>query len=516
MATLSLQHIDKIYPNHVQAVYDFNLEVKDKEFIVFVGPSGCGKSTTLRMIAGFEPISSGRFYIDGVYMNNVEPKDRNIAMVFQNYALYPHMTVYENLKFALELRKLSCPIYQESAEISSLKEQEKPIRKEIKKVVSLFTKNQNSHTLLTQYTELYRRLFAIEDQIQSLYQPVVGIDHDEIKRLKKDIESLAKDIAYAERKMNRHQEEEVQTRGQELIEQKRIQIQEAKLRIDYLEHNEVPLTEFRHLSQEEMDIRINRVASSIDLTRYLFRLPSALSGGQRQRVALGRAIVRQPKVFLMDEPLSNLDAKLRVQTRGEIIKIHKQVGATTIYVTHDQTEAMTMADRIVCMKDGKIQQTGTPEELYNDPANRFVASFIGSPAMNFFEGIYRDGKFIFASAPETALELNEANQKLLHSYQGKTITLGVRPEHIHLGADGPMTDLSNPFSAKLDYFELLGSEYNVYGLLGSQPFVLKTEKKIDAESGAPLSLRFDQNKLYFFEKESADEVRINAKEVSNE
>ena len=196
MATLSLQHIDKIYPNHVQAVYDFNLEVKDKEFIVFVGPSGCGKSTTLRMIAGFEPISNGRLYIDGVYMNNVEPKDRNIAMVFQNYALYPHMTVYENLKFALELRKLSCPIYQESAEISSLKEQEKPIRKEIKKVVSLFTKNQNSHTLLTQYTELYRRLLAIEDQIQSLYQPVVGIDHDEIKRLKKDIESLAKDIAY--------------------------------------------------------------------------------------------------------------------------------------------------------------------------------------------------------------------------------------------------------------------------------------------------------------------------------
>lgn len=512
MATLSLQHINKIYPNHVQAVFDFNLEVKDKEFIVFVGPSGCGKSTTLRMIAGFEPISNGRFYIDGVYMNHVEPKDRNIAMVFQNYALYPHMTVYENLKFALELRKLSCPIYQESAEIASLKEQEKPLRKEIKKVVSLFVKNQNSQTLLAQYTELYQKLFAIEDQIQALRQPVIGIDRDEIKRRKKEIESLTKDIAYAERKMNHHQEEEVQQRGNELIEQKKVQIQEAQARIDYLEHHEVPLTEYRHLSKEEMDLRINRVAASIDLTRYLFRLPSALSGGQRQRVALGRAIVRQPKVFLMDEPLSNLDAKLRVQTRGEIIKIHKQVGATTIYVTHDQTEAMTMADRIVCMKDGKIQQTGTPEELYNDPANRFVASFIGSPAMNFFEGVYQAGEFHFASA-DVVLPLDEKNQQLLAPYEGKEITLGVRPEHVYIEGGKRNTDVSSLLPATLDYFEMLGSEYNVYGKLGNQSFVLKTKQKVKAESGTALSICFDFAHLYFFEKDSAEEKRIKAKEV---
>lgn len=515
MATLSLQHIDKIYPNHVQAVYDFNLEVKDKEFIVFVGPSGCGKSTTLRMIAGFEPISNGRLYIDGVYMNNVEPKDRNIAMVFQNYALYPHMTVYENLRFALELRKQACPLYQESPEAAPLKEQEKQIRKEIKKVVSLFVKNQNSHTLLTKYTELYERLFALEDQLQALRQPMIGIDHNEIKRLQRENESLAKDIAYAERKMEHHSEEEVQTRGENLIAQKRVQIQENKTRIADLEQHEVPLMEMRRLSKDEMDLRINKVAKAIDLTRYLFRLPSALSGGQRQRVALGRAIVRQPKVFLMDEPLSNLDAKLRVQTRGEIIKIHKQVGATTIYVTHDQIEAMTMADRIVCMKDGKIQQTGTPEELYHNPANRFVASFIGSPSMNFFTGVYRNGKFTFDAPTPLSFALNEADQKSLAPYEGKKITLGIRPENIHLNSSSSL-HLSTPLAAKLDYVELLGAEYNVFAILGNQSFVLKTAAKVEDTNGASLSIQFDLDRLYFFEKESADEVRINAKEVSNE
>ena len=252
MAELSLQHVDKIYDNNVQAVFDFNLDVKDKEFIVFVGPSGCGKSTTLRMIAGLEEISAGDFYIDGKRMNDVEPKDRDIAMVFQSYALYPHMSVYENMAFGLKLRKFS---------------------------------------------------------------------------------------------------------------------------------------------KEEIDKRVHEAARILEIEPYLDRKPKALSGGQRQRVALGRAIVRNAKVFLMDEPLSNLDAKLRVQMRSEIIQLHERIGATTIYVTHDQTEAMTMADRIVVMKGGYIQQIGTPKEIYNNPANLFVAGFLGAPATNFIKGVYKNGFF---------------------------------------------------------------------------------------------------------------------------
>ena len=246
---ISLQHLNKIYSNHVQAVYDFNLEIKEKEFIVFVGPSGCGKSTTLRMIAGLEAITSGDLFIDGVYANDLEPKDRDVAMVFQSYALYPHMSVYDNLAFGLQVRKIP----------------------------------------------------------------------------KKEIEE-----------------------------------------------------------------RIKRAAKILEIEGYLDRKPKALSGGQRQRVALGRAIVRNAKVFLMDEPLSNLDAKLRVQMRSEIVNLHNELGATTIYVTHDQTEAMTMANRIVVMKDGYIQQIGTPKDVYEKPANTFVATFIGSPAMNIVEAKFNN------------------------------------------------------------------------------------------------------------------------------
>ena len=252
MANLSLRHINKIYDNKVQAVFDFNLEIQDKEFIVLVGPSGCGKSTTLRMIAGLEDITNGELYIDDKLVNDVAPKNREIAMVFQSYALYPFMTVYENMAFGLQIRKTN---------------------------------------------------------------------------------------------------------------------------------------------KDEIDRRVRAAAKALEIEQYLDRKPKALSGGQRQRVALGRAIVRNAKVFLMDEPLSNLDAKLRVQMRSEIIRLHKNIGATTIYVTHDQTEAMTMASRIVIMKDGYIQQIGTPKEIYQNPVNMFVAGFIGSPATNFLKGTYADGKF---------------------------------------------------------------------------------------------------------------------------
>ena len=284
MATLSLKHIDKIYDNQVQAVFDFNLDIADKEFIVFVGPSGCGKSTTLRMIAGLEDISAGELYIDGQLMNDVAPKNRDIAMVFQSYALYPHMSVYDNIAFGLKIAK-------------------------------------------------------------------------------------------------------------------------------------VP--------KDEIDRRVRAVAKAIDIEDYLERKPKALSGGQRQRVALGRAIVREPKVFLMDEPLSNLDAKLRVQMRVEILKIYQQLGTTFIYVTHDQTEAMTMGTRIVVMKDGRIQQVAPPTYLYEHPINKFVAGFIGSPQMNFRNGqlVEEDGKVVLQLSDMT-LPIPDDKAQILKdkNYLGKRRT----------------------------------------------------------------------------------------------
>ena len=287
-AFVSLKHINKIYPNHVQAVYDFNLDIMPNEFIVFVGPSGCGKSTTLRMIAGLEEITYGDLYINGEYSNDLEPKDRNIAMVFQNYALYPHLNVYDNLAFGLRMR---------------------------------------------------------------------------------------------------------------------------------------------HTPREEIKERVMEAARILDLTDYLERKPSALSGGQCQRVALGRAIVRNSNLFLMDEPLSNLDAKLRVQMRAEIVRLHNELKTTTIYVTHDQTEAMTMASRIVVMKDGYIQQIGTPREIYNKPANIFVATFIGSPAMNIFEAEYDNGTLSIGNA--YSLKLKEEQIKEHDKYYESEI-VRLKDEIAHL------------------------------------------------------------------------------------
>ena len=319
MATVSLKNVKKIYDNKVTAVHDFNLEIADKEFIVLVGPSGCGKSTTLRMIAGLEDISEGDLVIGGKRMNDVEPKDRDIAMVFQSYALYPHMTVYENMAFALKLRK-------------------------------------------------------------------------------------------------------------------------------------VP--------KEEIDKKVREAAEILDITQYLDRKPKALSGGQRQRVAIGRAIVRDPQVFLMDEPLSNLDAKLRNQMRAEIIKLRQRIDTTFIYVTHDQTEAMTLGDRIVIMKDGVIQQIGTPQEVFDHPTNLFVAGFIGTPQMNFFDAelVKEDGRY--AVVLENArVELSEAKQANLarKQVQPGPITLGVRPEHISLAGDA-----SQAVRGTVDVAEMMGSAVHLH------------------------------------------------------
>ena len=355
MAQLQLKNIDKIYDNNVQAVFDFNLEISDKEFIVLVGPSGCGKSTTLRMIAGLEDISKGELWINGNLSNNKAPKDRDIAMVFQSYALYPHMTVYENMAFGLKLKKMP---------------------------------------------------------------------------------------------------------------------------------------------KEEIDRRVQDAAKILEIDKYLDRKPKALSGGQRQRVALGRAIVRNASVFLMDEPLSNLDAKLRVQMRSEIIKLHERLGATTVYVTHDQTEAMTMASRIVVMKDGYIQQIGTPKEIYNHPANMFVANFIGAPAMNFINGKYVKERF---EVDGKAFFIPKMFHDALKAYEGKELVLGIRPEDIHYEGIVAETFPDTPFDFNIEVSELLGHEFILHGKFGDQPILAKVASRVDVHAHETIKLSMDVAKLHFFD-----------------
>lgn len=357
MAELKLNNLKKVFDKNVVAVQDFNLHIKDREFIVFVGPSGCGKSTTLRMIAGLEEISSGELYIDDRLMNDVAPKDRDIAMVFQNYALYPHMNVYDNMAFGLKLRKF-----------------------------------------------------------------------------KKD----------------------------------------------------------------EIDRRVKDAAKILGLEAYLDRKPKALSGGQRQRVALGRAIVRDAKVFLMDEPLSNLDAKLRVQMRAEIQRLHNRLNTTTIYVTHDQTEAMTMATRLVVMKDGIIQQVGAPKEVYDKPENVFVGGFIGSPAMNFLTGTLKDGFFILE---DIKIKIPEGKMSPLRElgYVNKDIILGIRPEDLHDELSFMDASSDTRITAKVEVAELMGSETYLYLSLYNQDIIARVDSRTNVTNGESVELALDMNKAHFFD-----------------
>jgi len=366
VASVSLQGITKVFAGGVNAVSEFTLEIEDKEFIVLVGPSGCGKSTTLRMVAGLEEISDGQLYIGDRLVNDVAPKDRDIAMVFQNYALYPHMTVYDNMAFGLKLRK-------------------------------------------------------------------------------------------------------------------------------------VP--------KAEIDQRVKEAARILDIEHLLNRKPKALSGGQRQRVALGRAIVREPKVFLMDEPLSNLDAKLRVQMRTEITKLHQKLQTTFIYVTHDQTEAMTMGSRIVVMKDGFIQQVETPQNLYDYPDNLFVAGFIGSPQMNFFDvTLTQEGNDVFAVFGTSKVKVPEGKIKKLVStdYIGKTVKLGVRPEDIH---DEEVFLKSAPdviVEAYVEVVELMGSETYLYLKIDGkeETVTARVDPRSVARTGDTIKVAFDANQIHFFDADT--------------
>ncbi|MDE5782563.1 MAG: sn-glycerol-3-phosphate ABC transporter ATP-binding protein UgpC [Lachnospiraceae bacterium] len=364
MASLSLKNISKVYPNGFVAVKDFNLEVQDKEFIIFVGPSGCGKSTTLRMIAGLEEISSGELYIGDRLVNDVEPKDRDIAMVFQNYALYPHMTVFDNMAFGLKLRKTP------------------------------------------------------KDQIDKL---------------------------------------------------------------------------------------VHEAARILDIEHLLDRKPKALSGGQRQRVAMGRAIVRNPKVFLMDEPLSNLDAKLRVQMRIEISKLHQRLETTIIYVTHDQTEAMTLGTRIVVMKDGIVQQVDTPKALYDSPQNLFVAGFMGSPQMNFIDAqVSQSGSDVLLVFGSSSIKVPEVKAKALidGNYINKTVVVGIRPEDFHDQEIVINSMQDSVIEATIRLYEMLGAEVFLYFDIDQFSCTARVNPRTTARPGDTIKMAIDTSKLHLFDKDT--------------
>ena len=504
---VSLQHIDKVYPNNVQAVYDFNLEIKKHDFVVLVGPSGCGKSTTLRMIAGLEDITCGDLYIDGVYANDLASKDRDIAMVFQSYALYPNMTIEQNMAFGLTTRKVPVPVMDENGE------------------------------------------------------PVLAIDQKIIKEDEatiKEIEHILSQSEYLEQRQ---------------IEELNKQLQEVQKDLEY--HQTTPTQKYRYkkMSKAEIHERVMKAAKILQIEEYLERKPRALSGGQCQRVALGRAIVRDAKLFLMDEPLSNLDAKLRVQMRSEIIKLHETLGQTTIYVTHDQTEAMTMATKIVVMSKGYIQQIGTPSEIYYHPVNMFVAGFVGSPSMNMIKGVFEKDKISFENGDSVNLnsenskkireffdseydrcvkeretiisnfvERNEIAQmieesqneeekeelkaqlekveamddrlgklnKAIKSYEeskksGKySVFFGIRPENISL--DKNVSKETKVIKSKVDVSELNGLEYFVHIVYNNGDFISKIKSKTPISFGDDIELVLDLEASHVFDAVSTKAV----------
>ena len=372
---VSLQGINKVYPNGVQAVYDFNLDINKNDFIVLVGPSGCGKSTTLRMVAGLEDISSGYLYIDGVLSNYLPSKSRDISMVFQSYALYPQMSVYENIAFPLRIRKYDKKKYD--YELVYYKEVIELLDKEdiVQSIINSYDKSLNFGKPYEYISTKYNCLDGSAKYLLKEFLKLTKLEFIETEFI--NIKDSIKE-QYSNKLENR----------KETLKAKGKFVNDDFVYTD-INGNEIYIK--AKLTEQEIRNKVFEAATILDLGPYLDRLPKELSGGQMQRVALGRAIVRNAKVFLMDEPLSNLDAKLRVMMRSEIVRIHEQIGATTIYVTHDQTEAMTMATKIVVMSKGWVQQVGTPKEVYSKPNNLFVAKFIGSPAMNIFDGTYNDG-----------------------------------------------------------------------------------------------------------------------------
>ncbi|MCQ2742064.1 MAG: ATP-binding cassette domain-containing protein [Bacilli bacterium] len=516
-----------MYDNLVQAVFDFSLDIKKGEFVVLVGPSGCGKSTTLRMIAGLEEITAGNLFIDNKYANVLSPKDRDISMVFQSYALYPHMSVYDNMAFAMQIRPYAIPCYDGNG------------------------------------------------------NPVLGVDENEIKRIEKEIKDT-------ESQLNNVKSYGYQGATQsEVVAPLEAHLEKLNKKCEEAKTNQVHLKKVRKYSKSEINEFVDEAAKILQIQEYLDRKPRELSGGQRQRVALGRAIVKKSKLFLMDEPLSNLDAKLRVSMRSEIKRLHKSIGATTIYVTHDQTEAMTMADRIVIMNKGYIQQIGTPQEIYNHPSNVFVATFIGSPAMNILDVelsknavTFQGGETLTLSkgseervvdyikskiaeieafeknglAEEEAkqrqvtketlilkmktskakkaeentrdvldeITLNEEEKEICKSlfekklavllekkakYQAMldsgvyNVKFGIRPEYVYVKGSSLESDVVPSEDKKLliNISELLGNEFYLHGNLGGKDFVLKSTSSHPVAEGEEATIVFDLARVHIFD-----------------
>ncbi len=515
-AYVSLQHIDKVYDNGVQAVFDFNLDIKKHEFIVFVGPSGCGKSTTLRMIAGLENITSGHLFIDGEYVNDVTPKDRNIAMVFQSYALYPHMSVYDNMAYSLKINKVPTKLVVKEDQ-DKINEVEKELNTVYKKFRKVNKQKDELNKLLSQKENLVRDAETIKDpkKAQKFKAQIAKLDAklEKYNEVNNNYETLNAEVEKVSAKLQKTKDNAHYIMG---IDEKHVKelekaiafakennddkrAKELAAALEKAKTTEVPVTKLKHLSKNEINRRVHEAARILQIEEYLDRKPKALSGGQRQRVALGRAIVRHAKVFLMDEPLSNLDAKLRVQMRSEIVRLHNELNATTIYVTHDQTEAMTMATRIVIMKLGHIQQIGTPSEIYRNPANLFVAGFIGSPAMNFFEADYKDGSIIFKNGVKIKIPSALTKDKVIPS----KVIFGVRPEDIHPG-DGEHAKEFPDAIVDLDVkvAELLGSEYYVHSDFANKDLVAKLEAVKPIAAGDKIKVVFNLRKIHLFDIES--------------
>ena len=631
MANVSLKNIFKIYPSldkkfreGVLAVNDFSMDIEDNEFIVFVGPSGCGKSTTLRMIAGLEEISSGELYIDGQYMNDTEPKNRDISMVFQNYALYPHMTAYQNIAFGLKLRKKKEPKLEENEEVTaklleikSLKEAnnnnfkvtsknesilidlDEKLKKrkeildelndelskdiytkyhtvEIKKRLVKFNsyRNEVKETINTLQTRidalnnenslLTNQSLENEKKIESIFETllqyqVYDIDLKMIKKLNKNLSfykrlklkdekkrdkvnaKLDDCTAKLEQLSNAMKDSKYQNIENDLVLQneyfeleldhdmllddikfynKELEILESRTKtinnrideteekIKYYEQTKQPMYSYRHYTKAEIDQKVMNAAKILDIVKLLGRKPREMSGGQRQRIALGRSIVREPKVFLLDEPLSNLDAKLRSVMRSEITKLHKDLKTTFIYVTHDQIEAMTMGTRIVVMKDGVIQQIDTPTNLFDYPTNTFVAGFIGTPQMNFFNGkaTVKDKKLLFDFETGGHLEFNLANMRgFCEDYsklEAKDLILGIRGENVVLSDEG--------LDATVSLVEVLGNGTHVHlNIPGTENEVIVIlQERTNLQINDSVKIKFDESHIHLFDKETTHSIML--------
>lgn len=613
MSDVRLNNICKVYDSRdkgrggVLAVKNFSMDIQDGEFIVFVGPSGCGKSTTLRMIAGLEDISSGDLYIGGTYVNDVPAKDRNIAMVFQNYALYPHMTAYQNISFGLTLQKVQDPVYEMNeevtpvlAEIAALKREFALIGKKnsadekkidaIEKskagyvksvealerrinrlknigmqhgfVRTLVARAERRIELLKQATEESSAQIAgilaginenkartaeIKEEIGRKTQSIAGHQLKQID--KKKLAELKKSIAYYRRlaasdgairkkdekalkkleeklaplQMGGELSEEETFRAEgyrelirryreelEILEQRKLSIEQniARSEEETEQYSQTPMPVFRsrHYTKAEINDKVMRAAEILDIKKLLRRKPREMSGGQRQRIALGRAIVREPKVFLLDEPLSNLDAKLRTSMRSEIVKLHKQLNTTFIYVTHDQVEAMTMGTRIVVMKDGEVQQIDTPVNLFDYPVNTFVAGFIGTPQMNMFDvDMQACGdklKFTFRDGDELSFEKAKVREIREEYLDGRVhrVVMGIRCENLCLAEKG------KGFRCVASGIELLGSETNIYTSVEGVNITLKLNYRPDVIIGDEIYVGVDERKLYLFDSVTTNTI----------